>query len=187
MNFAIEKIAYEPSRLDTSYAPVRSLGSEQVELDRFDARLLQEVQKNNKMPTECLGDAVGLSGTAVQRRLKRLRERGVIESDVSIVNPRVFGQRLTMVVLVTLERDRADVVEHFKRTIRAKPEVMSCYYVTGDADFVLVLTVDDMERYQNFIRAFFHGNEEIKSFNTMVVIDRFKASFALPIDLTKFK
>ena len=158
-----------------------------MELDRMDARLLAEVQRNNRASSDVLGEAVGLSATAVQRRLKRLRAEGVIESDVSVVNPKAVGQHVAMVVLVALERDRADIIDHFKQSIRASQNVMAAYYVTGDADFVLVVSAEDMERYEAFTRSFFIGNPNIKWFKTMVVMDRAKAGFALPIDAERLK
>lgn len=157
-----------------------------MDIDRIDARLIVEVQRNNKAPSEVLGDAVGLSSTAVQRRLKRLRAEGVIEADVSIVNPRAIGHNVSMVVLVGLERERTDIIDRFKEQIRTTPEIMSGYYVTGEADFVLFITTENMERYEAFTRAFFYGNTDIKWFKTMVSMDRVKASFALPIDVKKF-
>lgn len=158
-----------------------------MDLDRMDARLLAEVQRNNRTSSDVLGETVGLSATAVQRRLKRLREEGFIESDVAILNPKAIGQNVTMVVQVGLERERADIIDHFKHAIRATPQVMAGFYVTGEADFVLIITTEDMERYEAFTRAFFYGNSDIKWFKTMVVVDRVKASFALPIDLERFK
>lgn len=153
------------------------------ELDRIDVKLLQEVQRNNRLTSEELGNLVGLSSTACQRRLKRLRAEGIIEADVSIIAPKAVGRPVTMLVLVSLERERADIVDRFKAAIRATSEVMIGFYVTGDADFVLVVTARDMEDYERFTRRFFYENHDIKGFKTMVVMDRVKASFAIPIHL----
>jgi Lrp/AsnC family leucine-responsive transcriptional regulator len=150
-------------------------------LDRIDGRLLEEVQRDNRAPTEKLGELVGLSATAVQRRLKRLREHGVIEADLAVVSPKAVGRNVAMVVLVSLERERADIIDRFKKSIRTTPEVMSGYYVTGDADFVLIITAEDMERYEAFTRRFFYENPDIKWFKTLVVMDRVKAGFGIPI------
>ncbi|AVA24340.1 Lrp/AsnC family transcriptional regulator [Rhizobium sp. NXC24] len=153
-----------------------------IELDRADAALLDAVQKNNRQTSEELSELVNLSPTACQRRLKRLRAEGVIEADVSIVSPKAVGRSVTMIVLVSLERERADIVDRFKAAIRSTREVMIGYYVTGDADFILVVTAKDMEGYEQFTRRFFYENHDIKGFKTLVVMDRVKASFALPID-----
>ncbi|WP_404294960.1 Lrp/AsnC family transcriptional regulator (plasmid) [Microvirga sp. RSM25] len=152
------------------------------DLDRLDAALLEAVQRNNRLTSEELGKLVNLSPTACQRRLKRLRAEGVIEADVAIVSPKAVGRSVTMIVLVSLERERADIVDRFKSAIRSTREVMIGFYVTGDADFILVVTAKSMEDYEQFTRRFFYENPDIKGFKTMVVMDRVKASFEFPID-----
>lgn len=152
-------------------------------LDRIDGKLLRAVQANNRLTAEALAEIAGLSPTACQRRMKRLRAEGIIEADVAIVSPKAVGQPIMMLVLVSLERERADIVDRFKAAIRATTEVMIGFYVTGDADFVLVVTARDMEDYEQFTRRFFYENHDIKGFKTLVVMDRVKAGFALPIDI----
>ncbi|AVC45571.1 winged helix-turn-helix transcriptional regulator [Rhizobium leguminosarum bv. viciae] len=153
-----------------------------MELDRADIALLNAVQKNNKLTSEELAERAHLSPTACQRRLKRLRAEGVIEADISIVSPKAVGRHVTVVVLVSLERERADIIDRFKTAIKNTREVMIGYYVTGDADFLLVVTAKDMEDYEQFTRRFFYENNDIKGFKTMVVMDRVKAGFAFPIE-----
>lgn len=130
---------------------------------------------------------VGLSATAVQRRLKRLREDGTIEADVSIVKPKALGRPIAMMVLVSLERERLDIIDRFKQAIRQTPEVMNGYYVTGDADFILIVTSRSMEDYETFTRQFFYDNPDIKGFKTMVIMDRVKTGFSIPIDLDEIR
>ncbi|AGS25329.1 Lrp/AsnC family transcriptional regulator [Rhizobium etli] len=153
-----------------------------TELDRTDIALLKLVQNNNRLSSEELGDAVHLSPTACQRRLKRLRSEGIIEADVSIISPKAVGRHLTMIVMVSLERERADIVDRFKKAIRNTREVMMGYYVTGEADFILVVTAKDMDDYERFTRRFFYENADIKGFKTTVVMDRIKAGFTIPIE-----
>lgn len=157
-----------------------------MKLDRLDAKLLNALQSSNRQSSEELGALVGLSPTAVQRRLKRLRDGGVIEADVAIVSPRHVGLPLAMFVLVTLERERADIIDRFKQSIRNTAEVMNGYYVTGDADFVIIVTAHSMADYEQFTRKFFYENPDIKSFKTMVIMDRIKTGFTLPIDPADF-
>ncbi|MCP3367743.1 ArsR family transcriptional regulator [Bradyrhizobium forestalis] len=152
-----------------------------MKLDRIDFRLLDLVQRDNRLCSEHLGRKVGLSASGVQRRLKRLRAKGVIEADVSIISPKAIGQNVTAVVLISLERTRADTVDRLKRQIRKMSEVMSAFYVTGLADVVLLVTVNDMEDYERFARRLTDESSEIKRIETMVVMDRFKAGFTLPI------
>ncbi len=151
-------------------------------MSNFMSRRPSAVQKNNKLTSEELAERAHLSPTACQRRLKRLRAEGVIEADVSIVSPKAVGRHVTVVVLVSLERERADIIDRFKAAIKNTREVMIGYYVTGDADFLLVVTAKDMEDYEQFTRRFFHENNDIKGFKTMVVMDRVKVGFAFPIE-----
>lgn len=151
--------------------------------DRIDARILEIVQRNNRLTSEVIGEMAGLSATACQRRLKRLRSEGIIEADVSIVSAKAVGRAIQMLVLVTLERERADIVDRFKQAIKSTPEVINGFYVTGDADFVLYVTAASMADYERFTRRFFYENPDIRGFKTLVVMDRVKASFAVPIEM----
>lgn len=157
-----------------------------MELDRIDARILNIVQFDNRVTSEEIGGAVGLSATAVQRRLKKLRAEGVIEADVSVVHLKAIRRPISMFVLVTLERERADIVDRFKQSIRQTPEVMNGYYVTGETDFLLIVTAESMEDYESFTRKFFYENADIKNFKTMVIMDRVKVGFSAPIDPDAF-
>ncbi|QQO23492.1 Lrp/AsnC family transcriptional regulator [Bradyrhizobium diazoefficiens] len=153
-----------------------------VEYDRLDARIMTLVQSNNRLTSDEIGERVGLSATAVQRRLKKLRDSGIIEADVSVVSPKAVGRPVSMLVLVSLERERADIIDRFKQALRANAEVMSGYYVTGEADFVIIVTATDMEGYEQFTRRFFYENPDIKGFKTLVIMDRVKVGFTIPIE-----
>lgn len=149
--------------------------------DRIDACILEIVQKNNRLTSEEIGELAGLSATACQRRLKRLRSEGIIEADVSIVSAKAVGRPIQLVALVTLERERSDIIDSFKKAIKSSAEVVNGFYVTGDADFILYISACSMEDYEQFTRRFFQENPDIKGFRTMVVIDRVKSGFAIPI------
>ncbi|UWU72860.1 Lrp/AsnC family transcriptional regulator [Bradyrhizobium sp. NC92] len=152
-----------------------------MEIDKIDARLLDLVQRNNRLSSEELGARVGLSASGVQRRLKRLRKEGVIESDVSIISPKAVGRNVTMLVAIFFEHDRADITDRFKRGVRKMPEVMSGFYVTGQADFILVVTANNMEEYEQFTRRLISENPDIRRLETAVVLDRIKSGFTLPM------
>ncbi|MGX9576973.1 Lrp/AsnC family transcriptional regulator [Mesorhizobium sp. f-mel] len=154
-----------------------------MDLDRIDLKLLSAVQHNNRLTSEELGQLANISSTACQRRLKKLREVGVIEADVAIVSPEAVGRPLMMLVFVDLERYRSDIIDRFKQTIRRAPEVMSAYSVTGNADFVLIVSVRDLSEYEAFSRKLFFDNSDVKNYSTMVVMDRTKVSLAVPIDV----
>ncbi len=88
---------------------------------------------------------------------------------------------MSLLVLISFERDRTDIVDRFKQTIRKMPEVMSGFYVTGQTDFVLLVTANSMEEYEQFTRFLVDENPDIKRFESMVVLDRVKAGFTLPM------
>lgn len=154
-------------------------------IDSFDLKILSLMQTNNRLTSNQLAEAVGLSATACQRRLNRLREERVIEGDVSVVSPKAIGRDMMMLVSVSLERERADIIDRFKQAIRSSPEIMMGFYVTGDADFLLVVTAESMDAYEAFSRRFFYRIQDIKSFKTTVVMDRVKVGLALPIAHTE--
>lgn len=151
-------------------------------MDKFDAALLTAVQQDNRLTAEQLSARVGLSPAACQKRLKKLRETGVIERDIAVLRPAAVDRGLTMIVEVTLERERAELIDEFKRTMLAAPEVMQCYYVTGSADFILILTAKDMKDYEDFTRRYFFQHSNVSRFRTNVVMDRVKASLAVPVE-----
>lgn len=154
-----------------------------MRFDRIDARILEIVQKNNRLTSELIAEMAGLSATACQRRLKKLRSENIIEADVSIVSAKAVGRPIQMLVLVSLERERSDIIDRFKKAIKSSAEIVNGFYVTGDADFVLYLTAPTMEDYERFTRRFFYENADIKGFKTMVIMDRVKAGFAIPIQV----
>lgn len=150
-------------------------------IDDFDRKILQLVQRNNQLTSAQISERVGLSPTSVQRRLNKMRANKVIEADIAIVSPKAADRPLTMLVAVELARERSDIIDRFKRAVRERPEVMSAYYVTGETDFVLIVSAKDMEDYEGFTRDFFYNNADIKGFKTTVVMDRIKATFSLPL------
>ena len=151
-------------------------------IDEFDKKILALVQKNNRLTADQLSDRVGLSPAACQKRLKKLRDSGVIASDISVLSPDAVGRRLTMIVEVTMERENPDQLDDFKRKMLACPEVMQCYYVTGNSDFVLVVTAKDMKDYEDFTRMFFFQDSNVRRFHTNVVMDNVKVGLSLPLD-----
>jgi Lrp/AsnC family leucine-responsive transcriptional regulator len=151
-----------------------------LELDEFDRRLLAALQRDNRQTGEALAEQVGLSPAACLRRAQRLRESGVIERDISIVAAVYADRPLTLITQVTLQRDRPDYLDTFRRRMIAAPEVTQAYYVTGAADLVLVIAVGHMEEYEAFTRRQF-GDPQVKRFDTMVVMNRVKFETATPI------
>ncbi len=139
-------------------------------LDAFDLRILTALQRDARTPMSELAEQVGLSAPACYRRIRALRESGAIEREVALVAPGVMGWSVTMIVLVTLERDKGRIVDDLVRKLRAAEEVIDIWYVTGDHDFVLHVAARNMSTYDDFTRRALHGEEHVRSFKTLVVL-----------------
>lgn len=151
-------------------------------MDEFDISILNLMQNDGRLTADQLSREVGLSSSACQRRLAKLRSSGIIEREICVVAPETVGRQLMMVVEVTLEREHPSIMADFKRSMTTTPEVMQCYYVTGEVDFILILTAPDMQHYERFTQQFFFDNPNIRRFHTMVVMDRVKHGLSVPID-----
>lgn len=151
----------------------------EIKLDVFDIALLNLVQENNLATSEQLASKVGLSATACQRRLKRLRAEKIIASDVSIVAPEATGAPVTLIVMISLEREQFELLDSFRRRIASYPEVTQCYYVTGAVDFIMIVRVSSMEAYAEFTERAFFGDKNIKAFQTFATMrtEKFTTKF----------
>jgi len=150
-------------------------------LDRFDLAILERYQHDTQLQAKTIGDAIGLSAAAVQRRLKRLREEGVIERECAVLSPKSLGMMVTCIVAVDIDRDGSEDLDRFRRDMDRCAEVQQCYYVTGQADFVLVVLTRDMESYDAFTREALMANADVRSFTTQVVLGRAKVTLDVPI------
>lgn len=150
-------------------------------LDRFDLAILAILQRDNATPQRAIGEAVNLSAPAVQRRIKRMEEEGVIQANVAVVDPAKVGQPITIFVEVEMESEHARLIDAAKRQFTAAPEVQQCYYVTGEADFILIVVVPTMAAYEALTRRLFFGNNNVKRFRTFVAMDRVKVGLAVPL------
>ena len=151
-------------------------------IDAFDLKILQIIQENNKITSEVLAKEVGLSSSACQRRINSMRKAGIIQKDVSIIDRNFIGRKITIVVQVLSDKEGIEYDDEFKKTMLKAPEVMQCYYVTGDYDYVLIATFKDMEEYEIFTKKYFLNNSNIKRFSSMVVMNRVKENLSVPIN-----
>ena len=145
-----------------------------IELDLADRTLLALLQADGHTPLDRMADATGLSAATVQRRVKRLREAGVIEREAAVLDPASLGWTMTFLVLVEMERERIDVLDAFRRRMRSEPQVQQCYYITGDADFALICLARDMADYEQLTRRLFFDDMNVRRFRTSVVMERTK-------------
>jgi len=147
--------------------------------DAFDLRILTALQRDARIPMPELAEQVGLSAPACYRRVRALRESGAIQREIALVSPDTMGLSVTMVVLVTLERDKGRIVDELVGKLRAADEVIDIWYVTGDHDLVLHVAAENMSTYDAFTRRALHAEEHVRSFKTLVVLQHPKRAAPL--------
>ena len=119
-------------------------------LDDIDRRIVAALQAEGRLPMVDLAERVGLSPTPCQRRVKRLEDEGVIARYAALVSPEAMGVGLQALVEVTLDDHAEATVEAFETAIRARPEVVACYAMTGDMDFLVHVFAPNLARFSDF-------------------------------------
>lgn len=150
-------------------------------MDTIDRRLLGQVQQNARTSIQSLAETTGISTASVQRRMRMLRDAGVIQREVAILDPKPLGLGITAIVAVELERDRLDQIDAFKRKAREDRQVTHFYCIAGDADFILVVMARNIGDYEAFTHRFFFADKNVRKFRTSIVISTEKATWELPI------
>lgn len=149
-------------------------------LSAFDLKILAILQNDARRPVAEIAAEIGLSPPACYRRIRTLRASGTLAREMALVAPSTMGWPISMIVMVTLERDKGWIVDELVATLKAAPEVMDVWYVTGDHDLVLQVAARDMTTYEAFTRRVLHGNDHVGSFKTLVVLQNPKRAAALP-------
>ncbi|MCG7503481.1 Lrp/AsnC family transcriptional regulator [Mesorhizobium retamae] len=152
-----------------------------ISLDPIDRRILEQLQIDARLPVSVLAERVGLSSPACYRRIRHLRENGTIQREVAVIAPRMLGWPLSMIVLVTLEREGSRTIDELLRKLEAEPQVIEAWQITGEYDFAVKIVARDMESYDNLVHRLFASDERIRSFVTLVVIRSTKKSGFIPI------
>lgn len=154
-----------------------------MELDRFDRQLLNLVQENAGQTAERMAEQVELSPSAIQRRLRRLREEGVILRETAVVDPKSVGSPTFFVVSVQVERERPELLTQLRKWLAGEPHVQQAFYVTGEADFVLIVTAPDTETYDALMSRLVGENPNVKRFTTNVALSVVKRGLSVPVPL----
>ena len=124
-----------------------------VQLDALDRKILTELQKDATRPLEDLAARVGASKTPVWNRIRKLKDKGVIDRQVAIVDPEAVGLTACFFVLVRTSRHERDWLEQFVAALPKHPEVLEAHRLAGDIDYILKVRVADPAAYDAFYRA----------------------------------
>ena len=128
-----------------------SMNLPQRALDPIDRRILGELQQNARLSNTELAERAGISASPCWRRVRQLEEAGIIERYVTLLNPGRLGLAVSVFVQVSLATQIESALEVFESAVLARPEVMECYLMTGDADYLLRVVVADLGAYERFL------------------------------------
>lgn len=151
------------------------------DLDDRDLQLICLVQENARTNLDVLSEASNLSVPSVQRRLKKLRDNGIIEKEVAVISPEKIGYSMSFIVMVELERESLEQLNAFKKEIDLEPRVQQSYYVTGESDFILICLVRDASDFKNLTHTLFFENSNVRRFRSCMVMSMHKIGLRVPI------
>lgn len=156
-----------------------------MDLDPFDRQLLNLLQEDADRTADQLAESVALSPSAIQRRIKRLRDRGVILRDIAVADHRKIGNPTFFIVALEVERERPELLAQLRKWLAAQAHVQQVFYVTGEADFILVITAPDTETYDALMSDLVMQNPNVRRFTTNVALSVIKRGLAVPVTETR--
>jgi Lrp/AsnC family leucine-responsive transcriptional regulator len=157
------------------------LWSEYMELDRYDVRILAELQRDGRLAVVELAEAIGLSPTPCARRIKALESSGTIEGYSAVLNPRRIGLEIMAMVQVKLTEHTDETVARFEKEIALLDEVTNCYALTGTYDFILQVYGKDLDSLSNVVLKRLLRIPNVRDLQSSVVLDTVKRSTRLPL------
>jgi Lrp/AsnC family transcriptional regulator len=152
-----------------------------MELTRTDRRLLAELQKDATRNQAELAELVGMSRTSLWRRVRDFENMGLIERRVTLLNPKLAGFTIEVLLLVSMTEHTDENRRSFERHVSLLPEVMECFSVSGDRDYLLQVVARDMDSYNNFLNARILRHAAVRSASSTFVLRRIKYTTELPI------
>ncbi len=153
----------------------------QMALDAIDRRVLAALQDNARIPNVELAEAVGLSPSPCLRRVRALEESGVIRRYVTLIDPGMVGLPVSVFVNVSLERQVVKALHKFEAAVLTRPEVMECYLMTGDADYLLRVVCADLAAYERFLLQHLTVVQGVSAIRSSFALKQVKYSTALPL------
>jgi len=150
-------------------------------LDTFDRKILALVQRDCQLKAEVIADTVGLSASAVQRRLKRMRSDMVIRAEVAVVDSKAVGRPMTFVAGLEI-RENYESLPRIRNWAANRPEVQQVYYVTGSVDLVMIITAENVTDYDAITARLMVENPQITRINTNVILDTLKIGMYVPVE-----
>ena len=150
-------------------------------IDQIDRKILNRLQKDGRIANNDLAADVGLSPSPCLRRVKALEESGVIRTYVALVDPVLVDLPVNVFVSVTLEKQIEERLDAFEDAIRQRPEVLECYLMTGEADYLLRVVVPDLAAYEQFLKTHLTRIAGVSSIKSSFALKQVRYETALPL------
>jgi Lrp/AsnC family leucine-responsive transcriptional regulator len=174
-----------PRRLWLVFRDPGNLDRMAYTLDRLDVQILAALQENNQATAQALAERVPLSPSAILRRIRQYRDEGVIAADVSIVEPSHVGERISVIIMVQLERHALAAAGEFRNHLCQSPNVQVCMEISGGYDVCCIAIFRGMEEFNAFTDANVAGHPAVRRYEASFVKRRVKFTTAIPLDLHK--
>jgi len=152
-----------------------------VELSETDRRILRVLQEDGRMTVQAIAERVGLSASPCLRRIRQMEDSGVISAYSAVVDQSRIGLPVSVFISIKLERQRATELDRFAKAISVWPEVMECYLMTGQQDFLVRVVCADLSTYETFLRNRLTQIEGVKSIESSFALGQVKYSRVLPL------
>ena len=152
-------------------------------LDAIDWKILARLQEDARQSNVELAHSVHLSPSPCLNRVRNLEASGIISRYVTLLDPLELGLRVSVFIQVTLERQVESALDVFERAIQARPEVMECYLMTGDADYLLRVVVSDVQALERFILDFLTRIPGVGNIRSSFALKQVKYQTALPLPI----
>ncbi len=152
-----------------------------VRIDNYERKILELLQENTDLSIEEISRRVGLSQSPCWRRIKRLEKEGVIKARVAILDHAKLGMEVVVFVNVSLVLHGKGSLEEFENRIRKFPEVVECYTVTGQTDYLLKVVTRDIQHYESFVRNYLIAMPMIREIHSTIAVTEIKDTTELPL------
>jgi Lrp/AsnC family leucine-responsive transcriptional regulator len=150
-------------------------------LDRIDIAILQQLQQNARITNAELARAVNLSPTPCFNRVRALEKLGLFRQQVTLLDAEALGLRINVFIQVSLEKQVEDALRRFEQEVGERPEVMECYLMTGDADYLLRVVVPDMQSLERFIVQWLTKIPGVSNIRSSFALKQVRYKTALPL------
>ncbi|MDC9721933.1 MAG: Lrp/AsnC family transcriptional regulator [Urechidicola sp.] len=150
-------------------------------LDKTDYKILGLLQENCRITTKKLSEKLNLSTSPVFERIKKLEKEGYIDNYVALLNERKIGLKQTIFIGVTLKGHTRSFLEKFLKQVNSFPEVMECYQVSGNFDFLLKIVIEDMDAYEKFVQTKLSLISELGNVHSYIAIKKGKQTTKLDL------